>query len=227
MPNYQANIQEIQSSIQKHASLVQRDPKDIQVVTVTKYEGPEVIDQLYQLGIRHLGENRPGVFLEKVQYFQKYPDIVWHYIGSLQTRPVRKVIDHIDYLHSLDRPSLAKEIQKRAKKPVKCFLQMNISGEASKSGLAPDQVPDFLDLVKDMDKIQIIGLMTMAPIDASQADLHHIFSELRTLAEQIQALKLDNCPCTELSMGMSSDYPVAVQEGATYLRLGSAFFKED
>ena len=146
-------------------------------------------------------------------------------IGSLQRRKVKDVINLVDYFHALDSVKLAQEIQKRAEHPIKCFLQVNISGEESKHGFAPDELDDVLAEIAQLDKIEIVGLMTMAPFEASQEELQDIFSKTHQLQKQLEKKQLKNMPFSELSMGMSRDFEVAVANGATYVRIGTSFFK--
>lgn len=219
----QFNKNQIETSVTENA--VNKDSIPT-IIAVTKTVDSSTIEALYELGQRHFAENRPEMFLEKFDTLsEKYPEIVWHFIGNLQTRPVKKIINQIDYLHSLDRISLAKEIQKRAGKPVNCFLQVNVSGEDSKSGFSPEQLEGVILEIAQYDKVKIVGLMTMAPIDASDDELHVYFNRLKRLQVDIEAKSIPSAPCTELSMGMSQDYPIAVQEGTTFLRVGSAFFE--
>lgn len=195
----------------------------VTLVGVTKYVDLSTTQALVDAGVRDLGENRADKFLEKYAAL-KEQDIVWHYIGSLQRRKVKDVVDKIDYFHALDSLSLAQEIQKRATKPLKCFLQVNVSGEASKHGFAPDQLEEVVLTLVDYDKIVGIGLMTMAPLGASPSQLKEIFARLRQLKDYLQEKQLKTMPLTELSMGMSGDFDIAIQEGATFVRLGSSFF---
>ena len=146
-------------------------------------------------------------------------------IGSLQRRKVKDVINFVDYFHALDSVKLAQEIQKRAEHPIKCFLQVNISGEESKHGFAPDELDDVLAEIAQLDKIEIVGLMTMAPFEASQEELQDIFSKTHQLQKQLEKKQLKNMPISELSMGMSRDFEVAIANGATYVRIGTSFFK--
>lgn len=175
-------------------------------------------------GIQHIGENRVDKFLEKYQALKEY-DLTWHLIGSLQRRKVKDVINLVDYFHALDSVKLAQEIQKRAEHPIKCFLQVNISGEESKHGFAPDELDDVLAEIAQLDKIEIVGLMTMAPFEASQEELQDIFSKTHQLQKQLEKKQLKNMPFSELSMGMSRDFEVAIANGATYVRIGTSFFK--
>ena len=196
----------------------------VNVIAVTKYVDVATTEALVKTGIQHIGENRVDKFLEKYQALKDY-DLTWHLIGSLQRRKVKDVINLVDYFHSLDSVKLAQEIQKRAEHPIKCFLQVNISGEESKHGFAPDELDDVLAEIAQLDKIEIVGLMTMAPFEASQEELQDIFSKTHQLQKQLEKKQLKNMPFSELSMGMSRDFEVAIANGATYVRIGTSFFK--
>ena len=192
------------------------------MIAVTKYVDVATTEALVKTGIQHIGENRVDKFLEKYQALKEY-DLTWHLIGSLQRRKVKDVINLVDYFHALDSVKLAQEIQKRAEHPIKCFLQVNISGEESKHGFAPDELDDVLAEIAQLDKIEIVGLMTMAPFEASQEELQDIFSKTHQLQKQLEKKQLKNMPFSELSMG--SDFEVAIANGATYVRIGTSFFK--
>lgn len=196
----------------------------VNVIAVTKYVDVATTEALVKTGIQHIGENRVDKFLEKYQALKDY-DLTWHLIGSLQRRKVKDVINLVDYFHALDSVKLAQEIQKRAEHPIKCFLQVNISGEESKHGFAPDELDDVLAEIAQLDKIEIVGLMTMAPFEASQEELQDIFSKTHQLQKQLEKKQLKNMPFSELSMGMSRDFEVAIANGATYVRIGTSFFK--
>ena len=196
----------------------------VNVIAVTKYVDVATTEALVKTGIQHIGENRVDKFLEKYQALKEY-DLTWHLIGSLQRRKVKDVINLVDYFHALDSVKLAQEIQKRAEHPIKCFLQVNISGEESKHGFAPDELDDVLAEIAQLDKIEIVGLMTMAPFEASQDELQAIFAATHQLQKELQKKQLKNMPFTELSMGMSRDYDVAIANGATFVRIGTSFFK--
>ena len=196
----------------------------VNVIAVTKYVDVATTEVLVKTGIQHIGENRVDKFLEKYQALKEY-DLTWHLIGSLQRRKVKDVINLVDYFHALDSVKLAQEIQKRAEHPIKCFLQVNISGEESKHGFAPDELGDVLAEIAQLDKIEIVGLMTMAPFEASQEELQDIFSKTHQLQKQLEKKQLKNMPFSELSMGMSRDFEVAIANGATYVRIGTSFFK--
>ena len=196
----------------------------VNVIAVTKYVDVATTEALVKTGIQHIGENRVDKFLEKYQALKEY-DLTWHLIGSLQRRKVKDVINLVDYFHALDSVKLAQEIQKRAEHPIKCFLQVNISGEESKHGFAPDELDDVLAEIAQLDKIEIVGLMTMAPFEASQEELQDIFSKTHQLQKQLEKKQLKNMPFSELSMGMSRDYKEAIEFGSTFVRIGTAFFK--
>ena len=196
----------------------------VNVIAVTKYVDVATTEALVKTGIQHIGENRVDKFLEKYQALKEY-DLTWHLIGSLQRRKVKDVINLVDYFHALASVKLAQEIQKRAEHPIKCFLQVNISGEESKHGFAPDELDDVLAEIAQLDKIEIVGLMTMAPFEASQEELQDIFSKTHQLQKQLEKKQLKNMPFSELSMGMSRDFEVAIANGATYVRIGTSFFK--
>ena len=196
----------------------------VNVIAVTKYVDIATTETLVKTGIQHIGENRVDKFLEKYQALKEY-DLTWHLIGSLQRRKVKDVINLVDYFHALDSVKLAQEIQKRAEHPIKCFLQVNISGEESKHGFTLDELDDVLAEIAQLDKIEIVGLMTMAPFEASQEELQDIFSKTHQLQKQLEKKQLKNMPFSELSMGMSRDFEVAIANGATYVRIGTSFFK--
>lgn len=192
----------------------------VQIIAVTKEVDVKRTEEAIEAGLVHLGENRPEGLLNKLDSIKS--EISWHYIGSLQTRKVKQVIDQIDYLHSLDRLSLAEEIEKRAAKPVKCFVQVNVSGEESKHGLTKEQTLDFVKQLVQFSKIEVVGLMTMAPFTEDETKIRQVFKQLKQLQQEVSQLNIPNVPCTELSMGMSNDYEIAVEEGATFVRIGTA-----
>lgn len=187
---------------------------NVNIVTVTKYVDYEGVLAFKENGMQHIGENRVDSFLDK---YDKVSDVLWHFIGSLQTKKVKKIIDKIDYLHSLDRLSLAEEINKRATKPLKCFIQVKTSDEESKHGISIEDLDDFISNVKKLENIDIIGFMTMAPETNDKNVLISNFEQMKKLKEKY--------PYEELSMGMSNDYKVAIEYGATYVRLGRILYE--
>ncbi|NHI76087.1 YggS family pyridoxal phosphate-dependent enzyme [Lactococcus petauri] len=198
--------------------------QDVQVIAVTKYVDTAKAAQVVEEGIHHLAENRTDLFLEKYKALEN-KDITWHLIGNLQRRKVKDVINLVDYFHALDSVKLAKEIEKRAEHMIKCFLEVNISGEETKHGFAPEDIDQALAEISQLDNVEIVGLMTMAPIDADNEQLDNIFASMKQLQIEIAAKEITNIPCTELSMGMSRDYTRAIQQGATFVRIGTAFFE--
>lgn len=201
-----------------------RSSDSVSVVAVTKYVDTQVAKQLVDTGVSHIGENRVDKFLEKYEAF-KEQNVTWHLIGSLQRRKVKDVINLVDYFHALDSVKLAQEIQKRANHTINCFLQVNISEEESKHGFKVSEIDDVLRELEAFDNICLIGLMTMAPIDASESELEEIFKKTRQLGEELRSRNLPGMPFTELSMGMSRDFKTAIKNGATFVRIGTSFFK--
>jgi len=183
----------------------------------SKYLKASEFGPFIQAGIKDFGENRDDAFLEKYNAL-KGEAITWHFIGTLQTKKVKKIINNIDVLHTLDRIKLADEIEKRREEPLDCFIQVNISEEPQKHGLALEAVEAFYHQIKQYDNIHVIGLMGMASDTNDQKVIKKQFERLRHLKEQLGL--------NYLSMGMSQDYEVALQEGATHIRLGRILLEE-
>ena len=196
----------------------------VSVIAVTKYVDVQTAEALLPLGVRHIGENRVDKFLEKYQALKDYP-VTWHLIGTLQRRKVKEVIPYVDYFHALDSLKLAQEIQKRRDQVIKCFLQVNISGEESKHGFSKEELLELLPELAKLDQIEYVGLMTMAPFEADSDELKEIFKDTQALQAEIREKQIPNIPMTELSMGMSRDFKEAIQFGSTFVRIGTAFFK--
>ncbi|NMH71263.1 YggS family pyridoxal phosphate-dependent enzyme [Bacillus sp. RO3] len=215
----------IQENINKACEQSGRAAEHINVVAVTKYVSVERAEETLEAGVLHLGENRDEGLVSKWEVLKDKP--LWHFIGSLQTRKVKNIIDKVSYIHSLDRLSLAKEIHKRADKPVSCFVQVNVSGEDSKHGLSPSAVKEFIFQLEELTNIHVVGLMTMAPYTDDEPYLRSCFRKLKAMQEEISSLNLSYAPCTELSMGMSNDYMIAIEEGATFVRIGTALVGND
>ncbi|WP_019005170.1 YggS family pyridoxal phosphate-dependent enzyme [Cohnella laeviribosi] len=199
-----------------------RRREDVNVVAVTKYVSAAAAANVVARGIGHIGENRWPDAEEKWQLLKG--QAVFHFIGTLQSRKVKDVVGRFDYIHSVDRLSLAEEIQKRAEAldiTVPCFLQVNVSGEPSKHGVAPDELAALAGGVAKLDRVRPIGLMTMAPFEREAEETRPVFRRLRLLRDELNERALLREPLTELSMGMSNDFEVAIEEGATWVRLGS------
>ena len=218
------NTNQVFQQVTKAIQETGREDGSVSVIAVTKYVDIATAANLIDQGVKHIGENRVDKFLEKYHALSD-KDVTWHLIGSLQRRKVKDVIPFVDYFHALDSLKLAQEIQKRADRTVKCFLQVNISGEESKHGFAPEELDAILPELEGLDNLQIVGLMTMAPFEASQEELQDIFSKTHQLQKQLEKKQLKNMPFSELSMGMSRDFEVAIANGATYVRIGTSFFK--
>lgn len=197
--------------------------ENVTLVAATKYMDVDHTRSLVEAGITHLGENRTDMFLEKYEALKEYSNVKWHFFGTLQSRKVRDVVNKIDYLHSLDRTSLAVELNKRLEKPLDCFVQVNISAEDNKGGVPVHKLIPFIKSLGQYPKIRVIGLMCIAPFTFDQQVVEDTFKKMRELQLDVQDLELDFAPCTELSMGMSNDYKLAVKHGATYIRLGRVF----
>jgi PLP dependent protein len=187
--------------------------KGATTICASKYFDSEQMIKLYQKGVVHFGENRAQDLLKKQEILHDLP-IIWHFIGHLQTNKVKDMINQIDYLHTLDRMSLADSIEKYRLTPLQCFIQVNLTDESQKSGINRDNLAQFLIEIKKYDKIEIIGLMTIGK-DHDPEITEKAFQSLNHLAT-LHGLK-------EKSMGMSDDYEIALKHGATYLRLGRKF----
>lgn len=218
------NTSQILENVAQVTQQVNRSEKSVEVIAVTKYVDSSTAKELIKAGIHHIGENRVDKFLDKYQAL-KDEQVTWHLIGTLQRRKVKDVINYVDYFHALDSVKLAQEINKRAEHIIKCFLQVNISKEASKHGFTVEEIDTILPELEKLEKIQIVGLMTMAPFEANEAELNAIFQQANQLQKRLQRKQLPNMPFTDLSIGMSRDYAIAIANGSTFVRIGTAFFK--
>lgn len=218
----QDRIEHVEQRIEEVCKQSRRKREEIQLVAVTKYVSVAKTAQVLDAGLLHLGENRWQNAEDK--WNQLHERGVWHFIGHLQTNKVKDVIGKFEYIHSLDRLSLAKEIQKKASSMdirVKVLVQVNISGEESKYGLPPEQVDSFFEQISAFSNLEVVGLMTMAP-EVDHAEMTRpVFRGLRELRDDINNRGLTKNPLTHLSMGMSGDFEIAIEEGATFVRLGS------
>lgn len=218
------NLRKIQEDIYGACERSGRNPSDVKIIAVTKYVTVDRAEEALLAGVTDLGENRDDGLLQKWEVLGDKPN--WHFIGSLQTRKVKNIIDKVSCIHSLDRLSLAEEINKRANQPVHCLVQVNVSGEASKHGLSYEEAEQFIADLKAFENIVVAGLMTMAPFTEEEAVLRKCFRTLKELQTKIQALNYEQAPCMELSMGMSNDFQIAIEEGATMIRIGTALVGE-
>lgn len=221
--DYREKAAAVRERVARACERAGRRPEEVTIIAVTKYVGVEETRALIKAGVEHLGENRIQQAKPKLAAIRD--PVTWHFIGSLQTNKVKDVLPHFQWIHSLDRMSLAKELQKQAEKTdrtVSCLVQVNISGEQTKSGFAPGQVAPFLQEIAGMNRVRVHGLMTMAPAAENPEEVRYVFRGLRELRD---SLLPDYPDLQHLSMGMSGDFEVAVEEGATMVRIGSFFVK--
>ncbi|MCU6709457.1 YggS family pyridoxal phosphate-dependent enzyme [Paenibacillus sp. J5C_2022] len=227
--NLQERMQAVEERIAAAAERSGRQREDISVIAVTKYVSLAAAEEALLLGLEHLGENRWQHAEQKWRALSgdeerqgKKP--VWHFIGSLQTNKVKEVVGRFRYIHSLDRLSLAEAIHKQASRlgiVVPCFIQVNVSGESSKHGMNPEDVHEFIQCLGDYPAVKPIGLMTMAPFESEPEQTREVFRSLRRLRDEIAVRHGEGCGIRHLSMGMSNDFEIAIEEGATWIRLGT------
>ena len=198
-------------------------PSNITLVGATKYGDIDDLKELYNAGIFNFGENRVDSFLNKYEAL-KALNIKWHFIGHLQRNKAQLVINKIDYLHSLDSLDLAKLINKYRDKPLDCFIEVSINLEENKNGVPYYEVKNFIKECLKYPNIHIVGLMMMAVAESSEDSLHNQFRKLKELKDQISEEL--NISIPYLSMGMSDDYKIAIEEGATHIRLGRILFSK-
>ena len=205
-----------------------KDYPNVRIVAATKYFDIDKTKEIIDAGIKDIGENRKDTFLAKYEAFKDL-GITWHYFGVIKIPPKLSpsFIDSIDFLHSLDSIDLANAINKARKKaePLKCFVQVNLSNNANKTGLNETRVIPFIKSLAKYEKIKVVGLMTIATYTFDDEVLENCFRTLKELQLEVQALNLPYAPCTELSLGMSNDYPLAVKYGATMIRIGTLLSK--
>lgn len=228
MGSIKENLSSIRKNIEDAAKKANRSSEDITLLAVTKTVDVDKVKEAMDNGVTSVGENKPQELARKYEFIGD--DLKWHLIGSLQTNKVKYIIDKVDMIHSLDRKVLCDEIQKRAEKidrVINCLVQVNISKEESKHGLEEKDVIDFIKYVSQNYKnIKIKGLMTMAPFTANEDEIRTVFKGLKKLSMEIDNLNIPNVDMDELSMGMSNDYKIAIEEGATIVRVGTSIFGE-
>jgi PLP dependent protein len=213
---------DVEHKVQAACDRAGRARDDVQVIAVTKYVSLATTGAALEAGLNHIGENR---WQDVQPKWEAYHDkATWHFIGHLQTNKVKDVVGKFAYIHSLDRLSLAKELEKKAAAMgivVQVFLQLNISGEETKHGLEPDKLFDLVREIKSFEHLRIVGLMTMAPYEAEPESTRPVFRGLREWRDRLNAEGILDYEVPHLSMGMSNDFEVAIEEGATWVRLGS------
>ncbi len=220
------NLEKVEKKIQAALQKANREEKEIILIAVSKTKPISLLQEAYKLGIRDFGENKVQEFVEKYEQMSN-PEIRWHFIGHLQTNKVKYIIDKVYLIHSVDSYKLACEISKEAvkhKKEVPILIQVNVSMEESKFGVSPEEAEEFLRKIAKLPGITVQGLMTIAPYTENGESNRHYFQKLNQLSVDIKRKNIDNISMGILSMGMTGDYETAIEEGATYVRVGTGIF---
>lgn len=223
----QENIMEIKERIKQAALRSGRLPEDILLLAVTKTIDTDRIQEAVEAGLTSLGENKVQEILDKYETMGE--NVKWHLIGHLQTNKVKYIIDKVELIHSVESLKLAEEIEKRAAAKniiMPILVEVNIAQEDSKFGLHPSEVETFIRNISTMQHICVKGLMTVAPYVENPEENRYYFRQLRELLVDINEKKIDNVHMDILSMGMTGDYEVAIEEGATIVRVGTGIFGE-
>ncbi len=219
------NIASVRARVAAACARVGRNPADVTILGVSKTVGLPDIQTALDCGITQLGENRVQELCEK---YGAVKGADWHLIGHLQTNKVKYIIDKVSLIHSVESMKLAREIDRLSKaagKTTNVLIEVNISGEASKHGIPPEALYPFLDEISSLEAVSVRGLMTMAPLLAPKEEIRQIFKKLFHFFIDISQKKYNNMSMDFLSMGMSNDFEIAVEEGANLIRVGSAIFK--
>ena len=219
------NLAQVQKNIEKSCGEIHRDPGEVTLIAVSKTKPVEMLKEAYDAGARVFGENKVQEIVDK--YDQMPSDVKWHMIGHLQRNKVKYIVDKVAMIHSVDSFRLAETIEKEAAKKevvVPILIEVNVAQEESKFGLKPEEVLPFIEEIADFSHIRINGLMTIAPYVENAEENRRIFRELKKLSVDIAAKNINNVTMSVLSMGMTGDYMVAVQEGATMVRVGTGIF---
>ena len=219
------NLKTVEERIQSACKKAGRKREEITLIAVSKTKPPHMLQEAYDLGVRIFGENKVQEIREKYEVLPK--DIDWHMIGHLQRNKVKYIVDKVAMIHSVDSLRLAETIEKEAAKKaviVPILIEVNVAQEESKFGLKPEEVLPLIEQIADFSHIRIKGLMTIAPYVDNAEENREIFRELKKLSVDIAAKNINNVTMSVLSMGMTGDYMVAVQEGATMVRVGTGIF---
>jgi pyridoxal phosphate enzyme, YggS family len=217
-------IQEIEQRLARACERAGRKREEVLLLGASKYANVEKIREAYQCGVRAFGESRAQDFLKKFEELKDLP-IDWHFIGNLQTNKVKYIIDKVSLIHSLDRQSLAEEIQKRAERLGKVqdvLIEVNVGKEETKGGVQEEDLEKLFEYCLSLKNLRVLGLMAIPPHKENPEEVRPYFVKLRKLKERLEGLYKLRLP--HLSMGMSEDFEVAVEEGATIVRIGSAIF---
>lgn len=221
------NLEEVRNNIVKAAKKSGRMPEDVTLIAVSKTKPVSMLLEAYNAGCRDFGENKVQEILEK--YEQMPPDTRFHMIGHLQRNKVKYIIDKVVLIHSIDSLRLAEEISKEAgKKQVEMdiLIEVNVAGEETKFGTSQEETLSLIREITRLPRLNVKGLMTIAPYVENPEENRKYFTKLRQLAVDIMSQNIDNVKIEVLSMGMTGDYPVAVEEGATCVRVGTGIFGE-
>lgn len=219
------NYKKIKQIVDDTAVNASRNSDEVTLIAVSKTKPIEMLKEAYSAGARDFGENKVQEIVDK--YPQMPRDVKWHMIGHLQTNKVKYIIDKVSLIHSVDSIKLAKEISKQAVKAnlvANILIEVNVADEESKFGVATEDVVELVEEIAKLENISIKGLMTVAPYVEDAQENRSIFRILRQLSVDINSKNIDNVSMDCLSMGMSGDYEVAIEEGATYVRVGTSIF---
>ncbi|ADG82969.1 YggS family pyridoxal phosphate-dependent enzyme [Thermincola potens] len=220
------NLEQIRRNINEAAYKSGRKPEDIKLIAVSKTVPMETIKAAWEMGVTDFGENRVQELTEK---FNELPEAKWHLIGHLQKNKVKYIVDKVVLIHSLDSYPLAEEINKRAVARGKCLdvlIQVNVAREPTKFGLDLSEVDDFINAVKDLPGLAVKGLMTIAPFVGDPEAVRPVFRELKKKFDALKTMEIPSAEMKYLSMGMSNDYRIAIEEGANLVRIGTRIFGE-
>ncbi len=221
------NINAVEDRIQSACSLSGRKREEVKLIAVSKTKPIEMLQQAYACGCRDFGENKVQELLEKYDKMPK--DIRWHMIGHLQRNKVKYIVGKVSMIHSVDSLRLAEEISREAVRKdtaVDILIEVNVAAEESKYGITPTEVPDLVEKIAALPGIKVCGLMTIAPYTENPEENRPFFRKLKQLSVDIQGKNIDNVNMSVLSMGMTGDYSVAIEEGATCIRVGTGIFGE-
>jgi pyridoxal phosphate enzyme (YggS family) len=220
------NVQHVRERIQKACERSKRDPQSVRLIAVTKTFEASKVREAVELGVSDFGENFVQELREKREELNN-PAIQWHFVGYLQSNKVKYIADFIRLIHSVDHRSVAEEIDKRGAKAgriIDALVEVNTSGEQTKFGLKPEATLEFVKSIAHMKNLKLKGLMTIGPFLPDPEDSRPAFQRLRRLRDEIQDAGIENVEMTDLSMGMTHDFEVAIEEGATMVRVGTAIF---
>lgn len=219
------NLDAVTKRIENAAAQAGRDPGEVTLIAVSKTKPVSMIEEAYAWGCRDFGENKVQELMDKCGVLPK--DIRWHLIGHLQRNKVKYVVGKTFLIHSVDSLRLAEEIQKEAVKKnvhVDILIEVNVAGEESKFGVAPQEALDLVRAVSSLSNVHVKGLMTIAPVVEKPADNALYFNKLKQISVDINEKNIDNVYMDVLSMGMTGDYEQAIKDGATYVRVGTGIF---